>query len=89
MKSLLILHKKNKETESELLLHFDNGKIRETNYIVLQKMIDDEILLIENEMYSCIETENVISHHFRSIAGMIAVIYIIGLAAIVHNWIVN
>lgn len=89
MKSLLVLHQKNKKTEAELRLHYRNGKISKSNYIALKKLVDNEAFQIENEMYSYIKKEDVVSHHFRSIVGMISVIYMIGLAAIVHNWIVN
>ena len=89
MLRLLKIHRKNRKTALDLRHKFLDGKISEHNYAQLLKLVEDERCFIEDELYSHIENEDVVNHHFRTIAGMITVLYGIGLAAFIHNWIVN
>lgn len=89
MLGLLKIHKNNQKTGLELRHRFLAGKISEYNYAQLLKLIEEERYAIEEELYAHIEKDELVNHHFRSIAGMIVVLYGAGLAAFIHNWIVN
>lgn len=89
MLGLLKIHRKNRKTGLDLRHKFLAGKISEQNYARLLNLVEDERYFIEDEMYEHIEKDELINHHFRTIAGMIAVLYGIGLAVFIHNWIVN
>lgn len=86
MKSLLVLHKKNRESASILRGKFSSGKINENNYRTLQNRISKEAMNIETEMYTYIEEKEIIINQFKRIAGMISVIYAMGLIAFIYEW---
>lgn len=86
MKSLLVLHKKNRESASILRGKFSRGEINENNYRTLQNRISKEAMNIETEMYTYIEEKEIIINQFKRIAGMISVIYAMGLIAFIYEW---
>ena len=88
LKSLLILHMKNKDAIEKLDDYLFHDILQQSDYNTLKKMLDEEAHLIETGLYSHIDIENDISGHFRSIACMIAVLYVFGLASIIHSWII-
>jgi queuine/archaeosine tRNA-ribosyltransferase len=89
MMGLLKIHRNNRKTVLEIRHRILTGKISEHNYYQLIKLIEDVRYAIEDEIYSCIEKEELNAHHFRSITGMIMVLYGIVIEVFIHNWIVN
>ena len=89
MLGLLKIHRNNRKSDLELRHRFLAWEISEYNYAQLLTLIEEERCVIEEELYSQIEKDELVNNHFRSIAGMIVVLYGVGLAAFIHNWIVN
>ena len=89
MLALLKIHRKNRKTGLDLKHKFLAKKISEHNYGQLCNLVENERFFIEESLYEYIEKEEAVNHHFRTIAGMITVLYGIALAAFIHNWIVN
>lgn len=87
MISLLKLHKKNRETKKRLEAYFLDDKIKPCNYKILSDSLDNSLLDVECELYESIKNSEDITLYYKKICGLIAVLYVIGLATIIEVWI--